>query len=190
MKSKNETIRPDKELAAVCGLFCPACIIYIGARESKERREAIACSMGLETGALRCDGCRAEKRFSYCSTCQIVACAQGRGIDFCGSCDDYPCALLKEFQNAYPHRLELWENLDRIAAAGWETWFNETLERFSCPSCGTLNSAYHLVCRSCGKRPGSAFAAAHHGKIAAHQRARSLATKKGVSPSTKPRPKK
>jgi len=190
MKNKSEKIKPDKKLAAVCGLFCPACIVYIAAREPADKRAAIARSLGLEPEALRCDGCRSENRYSYCSTCQTVPCAQSRGIDFCGSCAEYPCDRLREFQNAYPHRLELWQSLDRIAAAGYETWFGEMLERFSCPSCGTLNSAYHLACRSCGKHPGSAFAAAHHEKIAAHKRAQSLAAKKDVPQAAKPRAKK
>ena len=190
MKTKSEKIKPDKKLAAVCGLFCPSCIIYIGARETAPRRAAIARSMGLEPETIRCDGCRSENRFSYCSTCQIVACAQGRGIDFCSNCSGYPCTKLQEFQNAYPHRLELWPWLDRIAAVGYETWFDEMLERFSCPECGTINSAYHLVCRVCGKSPGSAFAEAHHEKIAAHKRAQSLAAKKAVPQAAQPRPKK
>lgn len=33
---------PDKRLAAVCGLFCPACTVFIGTKENPERLKGIA----------------------------------------------------------------------------------------------------------------------------------------------------
>ncbi len=36
----------DKKLAAVCGLFCPACTIYIGTREDPDRLKASARRTG------------------------------------------------------------------------------------------------------------------------------------------------
>ena len=33
---------PDKRLAAVCGLFCPACSVFIGTKEDPERLKVVA----------------------------------------------------------------------------------------------------------------------------------------------------
>ena len=118
--------------------------------------------------ALECDGCRAEKRFAYCKTCKMAACAEEKGLDFCAECDEYPCTELKEFQAAFPHRIELWQAQARIKEVGYEKWFAEMREHYSCSQCGTINSAYHLSCRNCGATPGCSYVGLHKGKIEAH----------------------
>ena len=78
-------------------------------QESMEKRKRMAELLKVPVEALECDGCRAEKRFAYCKTCKMAACAEGKGLDFCAECDEYPCTELKEFQAAFPHRIELWQ---------------------------------------------------------------------------------
>ncbi|HNT74663.1 MAG TPA: DUF3795 domain-containing protein [Anaerolineae bacterium] len=157
--------QPDKTLAAVCGLFCPACTIYIGSMEDPERLAKSAARSGRTVVDTECHGCRAEKRMAYCATCKMAACAAERGLDFCGACSEYPCAELTAFQAARPHRLELWEAQARIREVGYEQWIAEMLEHYACPACGTLNSAYDLTCRRCGHDPGSAYVARHKAEI-------------------------
>jgi hypothetical protein len=164
----NTQLQPDLSLAAVCGLFCPACIIYIAARETPEKRAEIAQRRGQPVESLACDGCRAERRYSYCASCTLYACAMEKGVDFCGLCDEYPCDDLKAFQAARPHRIELWEAQARIREVGYEQWFAEMVERYACPECGTLNSAYHLACRVCGAEPSNAYVAEHKAEILAY----------------------
>ena len=169
---QRDTLKPDKKLAAVCGLFCPACRIYIGQTESSERRRVIAELLEVPLEELYCEGCRAEVRFPYCETCIMYACADQKGIDFCIECQEYPCADLKTFQAAKPHRLELFQNLSRIREVGYEKWFAEMVQRYSCPQCGTINSAYHLACRKCGAVPSCPFVADHTEKIQTYLRTR------------------
>ncbi len=152
---------PVPVVAAVCGLYCPGCTIFIASREDPERLKAIADRWGFPLEQMHCDGCRAETRTPYCRTCTLFACAAGRGHAFCNECADYPCADLKEFQAERPHRIELYENLERIRAAGVEVWLDEMKAHYSCPSCATINSAYDLACRSCGEDPSSGYVAAH-----------------------------
>lgn len=166
-KKKNTPVA-DKKLTAACGLFCPACIVYIATRETPEKREKLSQTLKIPLEMLQCDGCRSARRFSYCQTCKLIVCAREKGLDFCGSCADFPCADLKEFQGGKPHRLELWQDQARIREAGYEAWFAEMLEHYSCPQCGTVNSAYHLSCRECGAAPGNAFTAAHKDAILRH----------------------
>ena len=151
----------NKQFAAACGLFCPACTLYIGTTEEPERLAKIAERFGVTPEDCRCLGCRSDVVSPYCRTCEIVKCADERGVGFCGECQDYPCEMLKEFQAQRPHRAELFESGDRIREIGFEKWFEETNKRYSCPECSTINSAYDLACRKCGNEPGSSFAERH-----------------------------
>jgi hypothetical protein len=151
--------------AAVCGLCCDACTIFIGSQEDPERLALFAGRMGWTPEEAGCDGCRSERRTPYCRACDLFACAERRGYAFCRECDEYPCAALDEFRRERPHRMEIYESLDRIAEAGVEVWLQEARDRHRCPSCGTINSAYDVKCRACGHEPGSAYVAAHREEI-------------------------
>jgi len=149
---------PDKRLAAVCGLFCPACTVFIGTREEPDRLKAIAERFQQPVEEVMCDGCRSDKRCFYCrDKCMMSKCAHEKGVEFCGECNEYPCEDLRTFQKEAPHRIELWRSQERIREAGYEKWYSEMLERYSCPECNTLNSAYDLKCRNCKREPASAY---------------------------------
>jgi len=163
-KNKNTQI-PDKRLAAVCGLFCPACSVYIGTNEDPERLKAIAERLERPVEELLCNGCRSEKRCFYCEACNLKKCAAQKGVDFCGLCADYPCETLKIFQAEMPHRIELWKSQEMIKKAGYEKWYAEMMEHYSCPKCGTLNSAYDLKCRKCGTAPSCDYVRLHEDEI-------------------------
>jgi len=49
---------PDKRLAAVCGLFCPACTLFIGTKEDPERLKMVAMRIQLSVEELECHGCQ------------------------------------------------------------------------------------------------------------------------------------
>jgi len=68
MVRRNTTHQPDKRLAAVCGLFCPSCIIYIATTEAPERLKKIADRHNLLIDKVRCYGCRASIRYPFCET--------------------------------------------------------------------------------------------------------------------------
>jgi hypothetical protein len=163
--NNNNNINSDKSLAAVCGLFCPSCTVYIATHEDPERLKILAERFGLPPEELMCDGCRAERRSFYCrGRCHMAKCAAGKGIDFCGGCDEFPCDNLKEFQSQLPHRIELWDSLKRIDEAGWGTWFAEQTSDYSC-DCGTINSAYDFECRECGAEPSCGYVKKHKDTI-------------------------
>ncbi len=170
MELTNESFRtPDKRLAAVCGLFCPACHVFIGTQEDPERLKAMARRLQRSLDEMQCNGCRSAKRCFYCETmCFMAKCAAGKGVDFCGDCAEYPCKGLKEFQALAPHRIELWKSQARIKEAGWGKWYAEMIEHYSCQKCGTLNSAYDLKCRKCGEEPSCAYVRLHKDEIMQH----------------------
>lgn len=160
----------DKNLAAVCGLYCGACSLFIATTEEPERLRRLAEQLNLSEEECRCYGCRSDKRVLHCQTCRIAACAADRGVSFCSECDEYPCDDLREFQSAKPHRVELWMNLERIRSVGYKQWIDEMRENYACPRCRTVNSAYDPVCRKCGADPASAFAARHRQVIEEHSK--------------------
>jgi hypothetical protein len=160
---------PDKRLAAVCGLFCPACTVFIGYQEDPERLTGLAKRVQRPVEELECQGCRSEKRSFFCrDRCKMTKCATEKGIDFCGQCPEYPCADLKVFQALAPHRIELWKSQERIKEAGYEKWYAEMIEHYSCPGCHILNSAYDLACRKGGTTPSSAYVSLHKDEIMSH----------------------
>ncbi len=161
--------KADKKLAAVCGLFCPACTIFIGTNEDPERLNVMAQRTNRSAEKLTCHGCRSEKRCFYCdSICKMFKCAAAKGVDFCGECAEYPCKDLKAFQAEMPHRIELWKSQARIKEVGYEKWYTEMIEHFSCKRCGTINSAYDIACRTCGTTPSCAYVGLYKDEILRH----------------------
>jgi hypothetical protein len=91
----------------------------------------------------------------------MFPCAADRGIDFCVECEEYPCDDLKRFQAERPHRIELWDDLERIGTIGYKQWLKEIRGNYTCPRCRSINSAYDLKCRKCGEEPSCDYAAKH-----------------------------
>ncbi len=169
MKENKSSIKPDKRLAAVCGLFCPACTIFIGTHEDPGRLKVMAQRTNRSAEKLMCQGCRSEKRCFYCEDiCKMSKCAAAKGVDFCGECAEFPCADLKTFQAEMPHRIELWNNQARIKEVGYEKWYAEMVENYSCKKCGTINSAYDMACRKCGSTPSCTYVSLHKDAIMRH----------------------
>lgn len=167
MQRKVENIL-DKNLAAVCGLYCEACSWFISTNEDPERLKKLAAQQNWLVEDSKCYGCRSGKRLPYCGKCRMSACAAERGIDFCCECEEYPCDDLKQFQTAMPHRIELWVNLNRIKSVGYRQWLKEVRENYVCLRCETLNSAYDLKCRKCGRDPSCNYVANHRQTIEQH----------------------
>jgi hypothetical protein len=169
MNELDTKLKPDKRLAAVCGLFCPSCSAFIGTHKDPERLESMAKRMGRGVEELACHGCRSEKRSFFCEKlCKMSPCAKKRGIEFCGACPDYPCGDLKQFQAQMPHRAELWQALQRIQEVGYEQWFSEMTIHYSCPHCGVINSIYDEKCRKCATVPSSRYFELHRDEILRH----------------------
>jgi hypothetical protein len=151
--------------AAVCGLYCKACTLYIASTEDPERLTRLAARFQLTEDDVKCFGCRSHKRFPACAQCTMSSCATERGIAFCSECTDYPCEELTTFQSAMPHRIELWDDLKSIKADGCEAWHTTVQQRYTCPKCHSINSAYDLTCRTCGAEPSCAYVADHKDAI-------------------------
>jgi hypothetical protein len=160
-KGENHSGELDKKLAAVCGLYCNACTLFIATKEDPARLKGLAARYQLSEEAIKCYGCRSIKRGPYCEKCKMFACAAERGIDFCIACAEYPCNDFKKFQSERPHRIELWDDLKRISTIGYKHWLQEIKDNYTCPQCRSINSAYDMKCRICGEEPSCAYVANH-----------------------------
>lgn len=100
----------------------------------------------------------------------MIECARQKGIEFCGECEEFPCAEIKTFQALKPHRIDLWQSHQRIKEVGYEQWAGEMSEHYACPICHTLNSAYDLVCRKCGNDPSCKYVEINKEAIVSHIR--------------------
>ena len=94
-------------------------------------------------------------------------CAAERGFTFCGDCPECPCPELEAFIAERPHRADIRKDLARIAEIGGDAWTAEAAERYSGPDCGTINSAYDLTCRRCGRDPSCRYVEEHRAMIVA-----------------------
>ena len=164
-KEENNSGEIDKKLAAVCGLYCEACSLFIATAEEPERLKKLAAEFKCSEDESKCYGCRSDKKLSYCDNCKMYACATERGIDFCIECVEYPCDDLKLFQSEAPHRIELWDNLEQIKSVGYKQWLKEMKENYSCPNCQTINSTYDQKCRKCGEEPSCNYVSKHKQEI-------------------------
>lgn len=166
---KNDHLRPDKDLAAICGLFCLACDNYIDTLENRDKLAKKAEKKGTTLEDCLCLGCRSDTLNYFCrERCFMRTCAAEKNVDFCVECAEYPCPELRRFQAAAPHRIELWKNQERIRDAGFEQWHADMLERYSCPRCGAVNSAYDLKCRQCGGEPSCGYVGEHGEALEQH----------------------
>ena len=162
-------IIPNIKQAAICGLFCPACSVFRATQENNiEKLMAIAKGLNQSLENTYCDGCRTDRKTEWCSNCTFIKCAEEKNVGFCGDCDEYPCESLKDFQSKMPHRAELWADQARIKEIGWEKWYLEKVEYYSCKSCDSMNSSYDLACRNCGAQPGNEFVKNNIDAIKAH----------------------
>jgi hypothetical protein len=162
----------EKETAAICGLWCKSCVAYIGTHEQPTRLELLSKSTGHPVENLKCNGCRSNRLTWYCQTCKIATCARDKGVEFCGSCHEFPCELITAFHGSLPHRAEIIPSLSRIQEVGWQNWYNEMRQYNTCNSCGTINTAYDLKCRLCGAQPSCDFVDLHQQAIQSHLDAR------------------
>ncbi len=151
--------------AAVCGLFCDACSLYIGTTEDEARLTMIAQRFNKSVDDMRCLGCRSDVLVVHCQKCAFKDCATKKGINFCSECDVFPCGLIKDFQRKAPHLIDLWKDLELAKNTSIEDWTDQMKAKYQCNACQTINSAYDLKCRKCGAEPSNEFVRQHQDLI-------------------------
>jgi hypothetical protein len=154
-----------KRFAAPCGLYCGACSIRAAynrkdASMLKAMADGVAMYLGHDVGVddLACDGCLSDTLAAPCRECKIRDCAYARGLTHCSECSDFPCDLIKNFNDdGMPHHSEVLKNIRRQKEVGLEAWLAEQAERWRCPGCSAEIDWYAGQCAECDNVLGGQF---------------------------------
>ena len=81
---------------AYCGIDCETCDARVATfKDDKNLREEVAKKWSemfqaeIPAEAINCTGCRVEGvKFHHCSNCEIRKCAQAKGFNTCGDCQE------------------------------------------------------------------------------------------------------
>ena len=143
----------DLGLIATCGLYCGACSFKLTVDEN-ERAHVLSLpsryDKAKEAELEACPGCRNESTSNGDDPCKIRSCARARGLEHCGSCAEFPCAVISAFAaDGVPHHGQTIENLQRLGEVGTLAWLAEQKARWTC-SCGAKLSWYLCGCPKCG----------------------------------------
>ena len=146
-----------EELAAVCGLYCGACVIYRACHDNNQQRlkevyEDISSRQQATPDDVYCDGCLGGGRLTtYCRQCEIRLCPKIRRGTRCSDCLDFPCSRISAFNSdGVRHHAEVLDSLRRMREIGVSAWVEEQERRWRCPECGKAVEWYSRPCFHCG----------------------------------------
>jgi hypothetical protein len=148
----------DRQLAAVCGIYCGACFIYRAYKDQDKASIHYVTSLGMPKETIRCEGCTSGIVPSQCAKCSFRDCATQKGITSCSECEDLPCKALIELgeerarKDNLPHLSLCQGNLQTIKRVGIQEWLKQQDKRWSCGSCGRKLHWYSETCPSCGTK--------------------------------------
>ena len=122
------------QMTAPCGLDCFNCHFYL-AREDKEAMNTVkklSEEFNIPVEIMLCKGCRSHNGriplqkhvFGDAHRCAAYECSQGKGFEYCGDCDEFPCDKLHPYADKasdLPHNIKVF-NLCLIKKMGLEEW--------------------------------------------------------------------
>ena len=146
---RSEEMEVKKELVAPCGLYCGVCGVYIAhVNDNIKFKERLTTVYNVPIEEIACEGCLSERPFVFCHTCLIKSCTEGKGIEGCHQCADFPCQFIEDFplevgKKVILRAIPTWRKL------GTERWIEEEEKRYICPSCGYSVFRGAKRCRQC-----------------------------------------
>ena len=122
------------QMTAPCGLDCFNCHFYL-ARKDKEAMNTVkklSEEFNIPFEIMLCKGCRSHNGriplqkhvFGDAHRCAAYECSQGKGFEYCGDCDEFPCDNLHPYADKasdLPHNIKVF-NLCLINKMGLEEW--------------------------------------------------------------------
>lgn len=122
-----------RALQGRCGRFCGECELYIAYSTSDHEaltrlaeKYSVECGEDISPEKLKCVGCKGRSSGCRCANCEIRACAEDIGIEFCYQCLEYPCDKLLKLFDKYP---EARENLKTISKIGPDAWVSSMMAK-------------------------------------------------------------
>jgi hypothetical protein len=122
------------QMTAPCGLDCFNCDLFLAHEnaEAMARVKTMSETNKIPVEKLLCNGCRSQNgRIPVIQAfmgeehrCAAYECSQGKGLKFCGDCDDFPCDNLHPYADRagqVPHNYKVF-NSCLIKKMGLEKW--------------------------------------------------------------------
>jgi len=142
----------DINLLAYCGLYCGACSFKVAFDEKNKQhiKDMPSKYDKYKDAELEfCPGCRLD---SQCGSCKIRACAKAKNLTNCSECVDFPCTILKDFNDdGMPHHAGCITNLKMIKEKGIDYFMNYQEKHWTC-TCGAKTSWYLQNCTRCNEK--------------------------------------
>lgn len=139
----------NKELIAPCGLYCGVCGIFRATVDNDQGlKEKLSRAYGTKVEDINCSGCLSDNVFPYCRVCPVKACAQGKRLEGCHRCSDFPCDKIESFPVAEGKK-NILRAVPRWREIGTEAWVKEEEALFKCKSCGAQMFRGAKKCRNC-----------------------------------------
>lgn len=133
---------------AYCGLFCQACQVFL--ETANNQLFDLSQETQIPINLLKCKGCRSSCTSLFCRNCTIKKCCIQKGFFSCADCNEFPCSVLKAFENdGYHHHKGVIKSLKTLKDKGMDEWINYQNNRWSCLNCGNPYSWYDKNCRYC-----------------------------------------
>ncbi|MFW9881377.1 MAG: DUF3795 domain-containing protein [Candidatus Thorarchaeota archaeon] len=139
---------------AYCGIYCGSCIIRLAYMQN--RPESIpepwkTRSKGMD---LECHGCKSDHVYPNCAKCEIRTCAKEKHVDYCFTCEDYPCEKIPERDpsEGFPHFTLFWQHQNLLKENKVTEWLAYQKDRFTCKKCGNMFTWYEEICHFCGEK--------------------------------------
>ena len=116
------------QMTAPCGLDCFNCHFYLASKDREAMRtvKKLSEEFDIPVDIMLCNGCRnhsgqiplQKQVFGDTHRCAAYECSQGKGLRFCGDCDEFPYA---DKATDLPHNIKVF-NLCLIRKMGLEEW--------------------------------------------------------------------
>lgn len=136
---------------AYCGLFCGTCKIFLATQNGTLDKLSKETKIPVEL--LRCNGCRSTEVSLFCRNCAMKKCCSQKGLFTCADCEEFPCSVLKAFENdQHQHHKGVVVLLNDLKQNGETKWIEIQKERWSCNNCGHPFSWYDKNCENCNEK--------------------------------------
>lgn len=133
---------------AYCGLYCGSCEVFIATQNNTI--EQLSAKYQIPVDLLKCEGCRSYVVSLFCRNCAMKKCSQQKNIFTCANCNEFPCSVLKAFENdQHLHHKGVIKSLVSLADIGNEKWLLKQQERWTCNKCESAFSWYENQCLNC-----------------------------------------
>ena len=148
-------------LAAICGLYCGACTLYVAYVEEnfgelKELAETpLPVKFKVPAERLVCEGCYSSILMPW-SDCEFRKCSLEKGVKYCFECKEFPCERLYEFERQKESHLlchaPLVQNLREMRKIGVKMWLEEQERLWRCTRCAGRLHWLSKACPKCGEK--------------------------------------